>query len=172
MKIRRFRVGDESSLFRVYFSAIHLVASLDYTPEQVSAWAPADLDMALWANRMQEIYPFVVEIGNEIVGYADVQQNGYIDHFFVSGTHGGRGIGRRLMQRIHVEAMSLGLTELTSDVSKTAEPFFTLHGFQVVERRFPILRGVTLQNALMRKDLTQSSVVISSREASTTHLAN
>ena len=28
------------------------------------------------------------------------------------------------MTRIHQEARSLGLTELTSDVSKTAEPFF------------------------------------------------
>ncbi len=39
MKIRRFRIGDEAALFRVYFSAIHDVASRDYTPEQVEAWA-------------------------------------------------------------------------------------------------------------------------------------
>lgn len=57
------------------------------------------------------------------------------------------------MARIHEEARSLGLTELRSHVSKTAEPFFALHGFEVVERRFPVLRGVTLQNALMRKEL-------------------
>lgn len=153
MQIRRFRVGDEASLFRVYFSAVHLLASRDYSAEQVQAWAPADLDMDLWAARMREIRPFVAEMDGEVVGYADVQQDGYIDHFFVSGTHGRQGIGRRLMQRIHEEAMSLALTELTSDVSKTAEPFFILHGFEVVERRFPVRRGVTLQNALMRKRL-------------------
>ena len=55
------------------------------------------------------------------------------------------------MERIHEEAKLLGLTELTSDVSKTTEPFFAIHGFHVVERRYPIRRGVTLQNALMRK---------------------
>src|SRR5690606_28996913 len=76
----------------------------------------------------------------------DVQQDGYIDHFFVSGTHARQGIGTMLMARIHEEAMVLGLTELTSHVSKTAEPFFTLHGFHVVERRFPMLRGVILEN--------------------------
>jgi len=58
-----------------------------------------------------------------------------------------------LMERVYQEARSLGLTELTSDVSKTAEPFFLRHGFQVVERRFPVRRGVTLENALMRKKL-------------------
>ena len=59
------------------------------------------------------------------------------------------------MARIHEEAQSLGLVELTSNVSKTAEPFFALHGFHVVERRFPVRRGVTLQNALMRKSLSR-----------------
>lgn len=151
MEIRRFRLGDETALLRVHISAIHILSSQDYTPEQIEAWAPADLDLDLWANRVRDIRPFVVEIGNEIVGYADVQPDGYIDQFFVSGTRARQGIGTRLMARIHEEAMSLGLTELTSDVSKTAEPFFTLHGFYVVERRFPIRRGVTLQNAFMRK---------------------
>lgn len=151
MKIRRFQLGDETALFQVYFSAIHHVAAADYTSEQVQAWAPADMDMVLWANRMRAIRPFIAELDGEAVGYADVQHDGYIDHFFVSGTHGRRGIGRSLMERIHEEAKLLGLTELTSDVSKTAEPFFAIHGFHVVERRFPIRRGVTLQNALMRK---------------------
>ena len=153
MEIRRFRLGDEAALFRVYFTAIHGIASRDYSPEQIEAWAPADLDADLWANRMRDIRPFVVEIGNEIVGYAGVQQNGYIDHFFVSGSHPRQGIGTRLMNRIHEEATFLGLTELTANVSKTAEPFFALHGFHVVERRFPVRRGMTIQNALMRKEL-------------------
>src|SRR5436190_9871969 len=81
MKIRRFRLGDEAALFRVYFTAIHEVASRDYSPEQVEAWAPADLDPDLWTNRVRGIRPFVVELGDEIVGYADVQPGGYIDHF-------------------------------------------------------------------------------------------
>ena len=153
MEIRRFRPGDEAALFRVYFTAIYELASRDYSPEQVQAWAPADFDMGLWAHLVQRIRPFVAERNNEVVGYADVQPDGYIDHFFVSGSHPRQGIGTRLMTRIHEEARSLGLTELTANVSKTAEPFFALHGFQVVERQFPVRRGVTLQNALMRKAL-------------------
>jgi len=152
MEIRRFKLGDETALFRVYFTAIHKVASRDYSREQVAAWAPADFDMDLWANLVQKICPFVIELDNEIVGYADIQPDGYIDHFFVSGSHPRQGIGTQLMTRIHEEAISLGLTELTSNVSKTAEPFFALHGFHVVERYFPVRRGVTLQNALMRKE--------------------
>lgn len=51
------------------------------------------------------------------------------------------------MNCIHEEARQRGISELTSNVSKAAEVFFLRHGFHIVERGFPICRGVTLQNA-------------------------
>lgn len=157
MSIRRFRTGDEAALFRVFLSSVHGIASRDYTAAQIEAWAPADTDPDLWARRISGLRPFIVEIEGDIAGYADLQSNGYIDHFFVSGAYPRRGVGTLLMHRIHAEAKLLGISELTSEVSKTAEPFFQRHGFQVVERQFPVRRGVTLQNALMRKELRHGS---------------
>ena len=58
------------------------------------------------------------------------------------------------MLTLHSEAVSLGLTELTSDVSRTAQPFFEKFGFCIIEQRAPELRGVVVPNALMRKVLT------------------
>jgi putative acetyltransferase len=153
MNIRRFELGDESALLDVFHSSIHLVAARDYTEQQLSAWAPDSLDQGLWALHMQALAPFVVEEGGRIIGYADLQRSGYIDHFFVAGEHARRGIGRLLMERIHQEARTLGLSQLTAQVSLSAEPFFLHFGFQVVERRTPVLRGVTLDNALMCKHL-------------------
>lgn len=153
MPIRRFRPGEEAALFEVYHSAIHLIAAKDYTEAQVQAWAPADLDPGLWAQRIQSIQPFVAEIEGVIVGYVDVQANGYIDHFFVSGHHPRQGIGSALMATIEAEAQRLGLQELTSDVSLTAQPFFARFGFDVVEHRAPVRRGVAIPNALMRRRL-------------------
>jgi putative acetyltransferase len=151
MHIRRVVIGEEPALFGIYHSAIHLVASRDYTAEQIEAWAPMDLDRDLWANRMRGINPFVAEMDGLPVGYADIQENGYIDHFFVSGRHPRQGIGRALMNVIETEALRLGITELTSDVSRTAQPFFERFGFVVIERRVPVIRGVQVPNALMRK---------------------
>jgi putative acetyltransferase len=151
MLIRRFHQGEEPALFEVYYSAIHLVASRDYTESQVNAWAPSSLDAELWANRMRGINPFVAEVEGKAVGYADVQENGYIDHFFVSGRHPRQGIGRALMAALESEASRLLLTKLTSDVSKTAQPFFEHFGFRVVEQRFPVIRGIEVPNALMLK---------------------
>jgi putative acetyltransferase len=147
--IRRYVAGEESSLFDIYFTAIHLVASHDYTPEQVQAWAPRDLNVDLWRSKMREINPFVADLNGELVGYADVQSNGYIDHFFVSGKHPRRGVGSLLMRRILAEAASLSTPLLTSNVSRTAQPFFQAFGLVISEQRYPEVRGVVVPNALM-----------------------
>jgi putative acetyltransferase len=151
VQIRPYKPGEEQALFAVYYSAIHLTASRDYTPEQIQAWAPKGLDMNLWACRIRGINPFVAELNGEVVGYADLQANGYIDHFFVSGTHARRGIGSLLMEHLLGEATALGLSELTSDVSRTAQPLYEKFGFVVVEQRRPERRGVVIPNAFMRR---------------------
>jgi putative acetyltransferase len=154
MHVRQFRVGDEAALFRVYYSAIHQVASRDYSRVQIEAWAPADLDGRDWATRIRGINPFVIEADGLLIAYADLQENGYIDHFFVSGEHPRRGAGRLLMETIHESAKHQSLGMLTSDVSRTAQPFFEHFGFEVLEQRSPTIRGVVVPNALMGKILS------------------
>ena len=155
MHIRTFREGDAPSLYQVFHSAIHLVAARDYTKEQIDAWAPPSMDADLWAQRMRGIAPFVVEDNGIVLGYADVQDSGYIDHFFVSGLHQGQGTGRLLMEQIHQQAAKLGLELLTSHVSKTAQPFYQRFGFHIVEHREPVAGGIVIPNALMHKRLKQ-----------------
>jgi putative acetyltransferase len=151
--IRRCEPGEEPALFDIYFTAIHLVASHDYTAEQNQAWAPREIDAAVWRNKMRDINPFVAALRGELVGYADVQSNGYIDHFFVSGRHSRRGIGSLLMKRIFAHAISGHVRSLTSYVSRTAQPLFARFGFIVVEQRSPEVRGVVIPNALMSRRL-------------------
>ncbi len=151
--IREFRIGDEPALHDVFLSAVHELAAGDYTPEQIDAWAPRFVDASLWADRMRGISPFIAEHDGVPIAYADVQSNGYIDHFFVSAPYARMGIGTRLMRRIHATATSNGMRELTSNVSRTAQPFFKHFGFTVVEERQPIVRGIAIANAFMRKAL-------------------
>jgi putative acetyltransferase len=152
-KIRRHKPGEEAALFGVFYSAIHRSASRDYSPQQIEAWAPRKIDLAAWEARIRRINPFVALLKEAIVAYADLQPDGYIDHFFVSGAYSRRGLGSLLMNHILREARDLGLSELTSDVSRTAQPFYEKSGFTVVERREPVIRGVVIPNALMRLEL-------------------
>ena len=147
INIRKFDIGDEENIWKVFYSSIHQICSQDYSKEQVEAWAPKHYDSNLWAKKIQSISPFVAIIGNTIVGYADIQPNGKIDHFFVHGDHQSKGIGKVLMTNIFKNATKLD--RLYSEVSHTAEPFFTKYGFNVINQQQVKLRGVTLTNSIM-----------------------
>lgn len=150
IRIRSFAEGDEAALRAVFYSAIHQAARADYTEAQLAAWAPSHYDEQVWIARMRAIAPFIAEVDGRIAGYADLQADGYIDHFFVAGHAGGKGVGGTLMRHIHDEAAARGIAGLYSHVSLTAQPFFEHYGFALVERRMPVVRGVALANALMR----------------------
>lgn len=153
MLIRRFQSADAPALWSVFYSAIHELACADYSPEQLEAWAPREPDADKWAARMEGIQPWVAEIDGRIAGYADLQADGYIDHFFVAAAAARRGVGTALMRRIHDTASQRGIRRLYCDVSITARPFFGRFGFQVQAAQQVSVRNVVLDNLRMQKEL-------------------
>lgn len=156
MLIRDFVPGDQAELRRVFMSSVHEIARSFYTPEQLDAWAPSAYDEQRWADKMCALRPFVAVIDDRVVGYADLQASGYIDHFFVSGQFPGRGVGSALMDHIHQVANQRGISELSAHVSLAAESFFSKQGFSVVRRQAATVNGVSMRNALMTKPLPLS----------------
>ncbi len=150
MQIRPYRTGEEAELRQLFHAAVHQTASRHYSPQQCEAWASVSYDIAAWAERIQSVNPFVVVVGDQLAGFADLQESGYIDLFFVHPRWTGKGIGRSLMQHLMSEAAHRGITELTADVSLAAEKFFASNGFVVVDRQVVELRGQLLPNARMR----------------------
>ena len=151
--IRDFCTGDEADLSRVFQSSIRELVSLNYTTEQIEAWVGATLNFELWVGRIRELKPFVVEIDGVIGAYADLQLDGYIDHFFVAGMYSRQGLGSLLMSHIIENAIAKGITTLTAEVSLNAQNFFTRFGFAVVEQRSRNIQGITLSNVLMRCEI-------------------
>lgn len=151
--IRAFTERDSPGLWTVYYAAVHQTASADYTAEQIDAWAPADFDQAKWHQRLRDLAPFVAERDGVLVGYADVQTTGYIDHFFVSPAVARQGVGTLLMDAIHRSADSKHVDRLFADVSLTARPFFEKFGFAVDRATVLSVRGFDLDNFRMSKTL-------------------
>lgn len=150
MQIRPYRTGEEAELRQLFHAAVHETASRHYSPQQCAAWAPDSYDIAAWVERIQSVNPFVVVVGDQLAGFADLQESGYIDLFFVHPRWTGKGVGRSLMQHLMSEAAHRGIIELTADVSLAAEKFFASNGFAVVDRQVVELRGQLLPNARMR----------------------
>lgn len=155
--IRDFIPGEEGSLRQVFMSSVHEIASSFYTKEQLDAWAPSTCDEQQWADKIAALRPFVAEVDGCITGYADLQDSGYIDHFFVSGQFAGLGVGSALMAHIHQAAAARAIPELFAHVSLAAESFFSRHGFTVTKRQSVAVRGISMENVLMVKPLLANS---------------
>ena len=153
MLVRKYRPGEEPELWQLFFHTIRTVNLGDYTAEQVRVWAPDDVDPERWRARIEGIRPWVCVEGDVIVGYADLQDSGYIDHFFVHQAWQRRGVGRRLMETIEAEALSRQIPELSAEVSVTARPFFEAFGFTVVEVKDTAVGSVVMRNFAMARSL-------------------
>ncbi|MBS7525319.1 GNAT family N-acetyltransferase [Fusibacter paucivorans] len=151
MEIRAYRDTDAEQTMAVFYSAIRENANGYYSEAQLTAWAPDMPDMVQWQLRMNQMQPFVAVENDIIYGYADLRDDGYIDHFFVRGGSGRSGVGRLMMAYLINRAEALALPSMTSEVSLAAQGFFRRFGFVIEKRQKVVIRGVTLENAWMRK---------------------
>ena len=151
IKIRKYNESDARDLWAIFYHTIRNVNSRDYTQVQVEAWAPDNVSPDVWQRKMNAISPFVAEIDGEIVGYADLQEDGLIDHFFCHHEHQGKGVGRHLMEHVLRVGELQGITRFYSEVSITARPFYEKFGFKVAKEQTIEIRGQKLRNFVMEK---------------------
>jgi putative acetyltransferase len=145
--IENYNVKIAAELWQVYFTSIRMVCIKDYSEEQVQAWASESFELDLFKEKMDQINPFVAILNDKIIGYADLQADGLIDHFFVHGNYQGKGAGTALMKNILKEGCNK--PKLYSYVSHTAKSFFIKHGFLVEKVRQEEVRGCKIENNIM-----------------------
>lgn len=153
LSIRPYRADDLDALIELFTSSVREVASRDYNPAQIEAWAPVAVNRQHWATRLGNRPTYVAEAESEIVGFSDLEPDGHIDMLFVHADHQGQGVARTLLDHIHVRAAKQGITRLFTEASITARPFFERNGFEVIEAQDVELRGQTFRNYRMAKSL-------------------
>jgi putative acetyltransferase len=149
--IRNFQKGDVPALREIFFNTIRNVNIKDYSEVQVKAWAPDIYNESTWYDRISNINPLIASLDKVVVGYADIQNDGYIDHFFCHWKYQGKGIGKSLMKEIFATGESKCIKRFYSHVSITARPFFEHFGFCVVNEQQVEIRGEILTNYVMEK---------------------
>lgn len=149
--VRKYNQGDELELWLLKVNTIKSVNSKDYSKEQINAWAPNVFNEEKWIKRIRDMNPFIAEIAGKIVGFADLQANGYIDHFFCHNEYQGKGIGKELMLHLINQSKEQSLPRVYSHVSITARVFFERFGFNVVKQQTMEIGNQALTNYVMEK---------------------
>ncbi|GIQ85550.1 hypothetical protein KIPB_007238, partial [Kipferlia bialata] len=85
--------------------------------------------------------------------------SGYIGRVAVLAKHRGRGVGTMLVQRLHMEAEVLGLTETYLGAQLTAEEFYCKLGY--VRSNQDIFMDGGLEHVRMHRTITPMTSLLS-----------
>lgn len=154
IQLRPYRGDDASATLAVFLAAVTETAAADYSPKQIAAWArPESRELSAWDKQLKDRNTVVAVVLDEIAGFSDVSDDGYIDRMFVSPRYARRGVGRALLAELERRARLMGATRMSANVSITARPFFERYDFQVDAEQRPVVDVVAMTNFRMSKRL-------------------
>lgn len=153
IQVRPYKPADLNTIIELFNGSVRQVASRDYGPAQIDAWAPIAVNTSLWSERLERKPTFVAEYQSQVAGFSDLEPEGHIDMLFVHSEYQGLGLARTLMNHILLKAREQNLAELSTDASITARPFFERSGFRVLQEQQVQLRGQTFRNYRMARAL-------------------
>lgn len=148
MTLRTYQSADLEQIVRLFHDTVHAVCIRDYSKEQVDAWAPAAIDLQAWDSSLSAHNTLVAVEGDAIIGFADMDNTGYLDRLYVHLDHQRRGIATALYDRLEDECPA---DSLTTHASLTARPFFEQRGYRVVKTQEVERHSVRLTNFVMEK---------------------
>ncbi|HEY1720059.1 MAG TPA: GNAT family N-acetyltransferase [Magnetospirillaceae bacterium] len=149
--IRPYRFDDLDTVIDIFLRAIREIASRDYTPAQIEAWA--QVDRASWAEWRLSRPTWVAVVDGMPAGFADLEPDGHLDMMFVHPAFRRVGVASALLEFVQESARAQELTRLFTESSLTAQLFFLQHGFRVVAQQSVRKRGQDLTNFRMEKTL-------------------
>ena len=151
--IRRYRPGDLAGLIALFRDTVRRVNGRDYSPQQVMAWAPDEIDARQWRHRFDNKIVWVADLDGAPVGFVDVARDGLIDMLYVHADHQGKGIASLLLRTVEASARTRGLLRLFTEASITARPFFEHRGFRVIAPQRVMRWALEFVNYRMDKQL-------------------
>jgi len=155
MKIRKFKAEDIHEVVQLFYETIHTVNANHYNKEQREAWAP-EITEEFKKNFCESLlsnFSYVVEQDGQIIGFGDMNKDGYFDRLFTHKDYQGKGVASLIGIYLLQDAQNLGLKKITTQASETAKPAAEKRGFKVVQIQDKVHNGIIFRNYIMEKIL-------------------
>lgn len=153
MKVQPFSISDRSEVALLFRETVTYINSKDYSPDQIETWVKAVDDEEAFGKRLLSSIALVGRIGDKIVGFTNLLEDGHLDCLYVHKDFQRKGVASALLQAIETRARESSCNVMRTDASKTALPFFEQNGFVLVREQSVVFNGVTFENYVMEKNL-------------------
>ncbi|MCE9556351.1 MAG: GNAT family N-acetyltransferase [Planctomycetes bacterium] len=162
--LRPFSPADVPAIVALFRDTVRRVNCRDYSPRQVLAWAPDEIDEAAWSKKLAGRYTLVAALQWQIaeqpriVSFGDLESSsldsgGHLGHLYVHADCQRCGVGRKLLSALETEARRLGVPRIFTEASITARPFFEYCGYRLIQEQVVVFHGVEFVNYQMDKQL-------------------
>lgn len=153
MIIRTYLPSDCEEMAELFYQTVHTVNAVDYTKEQLDAWATGTVDLADWNLSFLEHFTVVAVEEDRIAGFGDIDSSGYLDRLYVHKDFQNQGIASAICDKLEQAADG---DRVVTHASITAKGFFEHRGYQLEEEQQVVRNGVSLTNYRMVKKTTGS----------------
>lgn len=154
IKLKLYNSEDLEQIARLFYDTVHAVNIRDYTEPQVNAWATGNINLKEWDKSLSEHLTYVALADKLIIGFGDIDADGYLDRLYVHKDYQRRGIATALCNRLESE---IEADHIKVHASITARPFFEKRCYQVIAAQEIERCGVRLKNYIMVKKMWQRS---------------
>lgn len=148
MELRDYRTSDLKEMTELFYHTVHQVNAADYTREQLDVWATGTVDLKEWDKSFLEHETCIAIIGEQIAGFGDMDQRGYLDRLYVHKDFQRRGIASAICDSLEKKVEA---SVFTTHASITARPFFEKRGYRVKKEQQVERGGILLANYVMEK---------------------
>lgn len=162
--LRPLLPSDAMALRDLFGQSIEELTADDYDEEQRLAWMSSAVDAKAFAARLAGMLTLVVNLDGEYLGFASLKDNKTIDMLYVHPEFAGEGVGRALVEALEQIAAARGATDIGTDASDTAEPFFARLGYESQHRNSVPIDDQWLSNTTMTKKLASGDAAATSSD--------
>ncbi len=147
IEIRKYKETDNFTLLNLLKESVRQIDENDYSYEEKEAWINGIDETRFYAAlKLHDTY--VAAYDSEIIGFADMADDGYLDHLYIAPSFQKSGIAGLLCDVLESQFQGI---ELSVHASICAKPFFEKRGYQVVKKQQVERLGVQLTNFVMKK---------------------
>ena len=153
MIIRPYTPADLEAVAQLFTASVHQVAASHYDETQRAAWAPQPPKLNTWQERLAPLQTLVAEENGRLAGFLSYEDDGHIDLLYTAPGSTRTGVASRLYHAAEAALAEAGATELFTEASLVARPFFERQGFEVTEEQNVTRNNVSFRRFAMRKQL-------------------
>ncbi|MCC4422454.1 GNAT family N-acetyltransferase [Limosilactobacillus reuteri] len=107
VKLRSYQTHDCMDIIALFYQTVHRINKADYTEQQLNVWVTGNEDPIKWDRSLSSHYAIVAIVNDQIVGFGDIDQTGYLDRLFVHSDFQRQGIATAICNALEEKVVQV-----------------------------------------------------------------